>query len=88
MVEEEKSTGFIYLPGSRFCEAEGHLTMSSYLQDAVVNSASRIGKYINKLELYRKCPPRIVKNAKISEIENTSCVRIFMKVISVSIIEI
>ena len=33
-------------------EAEGHLSMSSCLQDAVINSAPRIGKYTNKLELY------------------------------------
>ena len=49
-----KSTGFIYLPGSKFCEAEGHLKMSSCSQDAIINYSPRIGKYINKLELYRQ----------------------------------
>ena len=44
-----KSAGFIYLPGSKFREAEYHLTMSSCLQDAVIHSSPRIGKYINKL---------------------------------------
>ena len=48
---KRKSTGYIYLPGSRFGEAEGHLNMRSGLQDTVINSAPRIGKYINKLEL-------------------------------------
>ena len=43
-VRERKSTRFIYLPGSKFCEAEGHLTMRSCLQDAVINYAPRIGK--------------------------------------------
>ena len=41
-----KSNGLIYLAESRFCEAEGHLTMRSCLQDAVINSAPGIGKYI------------------------------------------
>ena len=39
-----KLTGFIYLPGSKFCEAEGHLMMRSCLQDAVISSVPRIGK--------------------------------------------
>ena len=46
---KRKSTGFIYLNGPRSCEAEGHLKMQSCLQDAVINSAPRIGKYNNKL---------------------------------------
>ena len=62
--------------------------MSSCLQDAVINSAPRIGKYINKLELYRQCTPRRVKDKKMTEIENTSCVINFMRVTPVSGIEI
>ena len=81
---EKKSTGFIYLPGSKFCEAEGHLSMRSCLQYAVFNSTPRIGKYINKMELYKNFPPRRVKYTKISEIENTSCVRDVMRVNPVS----
>ena len=85
---KRKSTGFIYLPGSKFREAEDHLTMRSCLQDAVINSAPGIRKYTNKLELYRQRPPRRVKDTNISEIENTSCVRSVMKVTPVSGIEI
>ena len=44
-----KSTRFIYLPGSKFHEAEGHLSMRSFLKDDVINSALRIGKYIKNL---------------------------------------
>ena len=62
--------------------------MRSCLQDAVINSVPRIGKYINKLGLYRQCPPRIVKDKKMSEIQNTSCVRNVMRVTTVSGIEI
>ena len=58
--------------------------MRSCFQDAVVNYAPRIRKYINKLELYRKWPPIIVNNKKMSEIENTSCVRNVMRVTTVS----
>ena len=57
--------------------------MRSRLQDAVINSAPRIGKFINKLELYRQCPPRRVKNSHISEIENSSCVINVMNVTTV-----
>ena len=74
-----KSTGCIYIPGSRFREAEGHLTMRSCLQDAAINSDPRIEKCINKQELYRQCPPRRVKDSNIYEIENTSCVRILWR---------
>ena len=58
-----KSTGCIYLPGSDFRETEGHLSMSSYLQDAVINFAPIIGKYIDQQELYRHLPPRKVKDS-------------------------
>ena len=61
---KRKSTGFIYIHGSKFREAKCHLTMRSCLQDAVINSAHSIGKYINKMELYRQCPPRRVKIKK------------------------
>ena len=49
--EKRKSTGFIYVPGSKFRLAEGHLSMRSCLQDAVIISDPRIGKYIDKSEL-------------------------------------
>ena len=80
----KKITGFIYVPGSEFRESEGHLSTRSCLQDAVIKSAPRIGKYIDKQELYRQFPPRKVKDTNISEIENTSCVRNVMKVTPVS----
>ena len=83
----KKSTGFIYLPESEFLETEGYLMMRSCLQDTVIISAPKIGKYLNKLELYRQCPPRKVKNTKSYEIENTSCVRNSMRVTLVSVIE-
>ena len=84
MIKNRKSTGFVYLPGSEFHEAEGHLSMRSCLKYAVINSVPRIGKYIDKQELYRQCIPRKVKDTNISEIENSSCVKFFMKVTPVS----
>ena len=43
-----KATGCIFLPWSRFREAESNLKMRLCLQDAVINYAPRIGKFINK----------------------------------------
>ena len=84
LVKKRKPTGCIFLPGSGFREAEGNFKMRSCLQDAVINSAPRIGKFINKLKLYRKFPPRRVNNSHISEIENCPCVRNVMNVTPVS----
>ena len=85
---KRKSSGFIYLPGSKLREAEGRFTMRSCLQDSVINSAPRIVKYINELELYIQCPPIRVKYKKITDIESNSCVRSAMKVTPVIRIEI
>ena len=71
---KRKPTGCIFLSGPGLRDAEGNSNMRSCLQDAVINSAPRIGKFINKQELYRQCPPRRVKNYHISEIENFECV--------------
>ena len=49
-----KSTGYIYIPGSQFCEAEDNLKLRSCSHDSIINSAPRIGNYINKHELYRQ----------------------------------
>ena len=62
---KRKPTGYIFLSGSGFREAEGNSKMRSCLHDAVINSAPIIVKFINKQELYRQCPPRRVKNSHI-----------------------
>ena len=61
--------------------------MRSCLQESVINSAPIIGKFINKLELYRQCPPRRVNNSHIYEIEDSACVRNFMNITPVLGIE-
>ena len=48
VLEEKEKTGYIYLPGSQYRGAEGHLKLRSCLHDAVINSAPSIGKYTNK----------------------------------------
>ena len=53
------------------------------LNDAVVNSTPRIGKYINKFELYRQCLLRRAKNIRMNEIENASCVSIVLNTFNV-----
>ena len=75
-----KSTGYIYLHGYKYNEDEGHLSMRSCLQDSFINSATSIGKYINKLESYNNFPPRRAKDTNMREIQNTLCVRSVMKV--------
>ena len=81
---KRKPTGCIFLYGLGFCEAEGNLKMRSCLQDDVIGSAPRIGKVINKQELYRQCPPIRVKNSHISEIEAPACVINVMNITPVS----
>ena len=49
-----KSTGYIYLHGSQYCEAEDYLKLSSCIKDAVINYIPNIDKFINKLELYNQ----------------------------------
>ena len=61
-VRQKKRTGFIYVPGSKFREAEGHFMMRSCLQDTVINYTPRIRNYINKIELYKQYNPRRVKD--------------------------
>ena len=53
--KKRKLTGFIDVPGSKFCEAEGNLSTRSCLKDDVINYATRIGQ----------CPPRKVKDTNI-----------------------
>ena len=50
-VRKRKPTGYICLPVSRYREAEGYLKPRPCFQDTVINYASRIGKYTNKLEM-------------------------------------
>ena len=61
--------------------------MRSCLKDAVINFAPRIGKYIDKQELYRQFPHRKAKDTNIYEIESTSCMRNGMMVTPLSVIE-
>ena len=68
ILSKRKSNGYIHLHGSKYSDAEGNLIPRSCLQDAITNSALRIGKHINKIELYNQCPTIIVKDKHISEI--------------------
>ena len=68
---KRKSTGYIYLPGSQYCESGGYLKPRSWLHDTSINSAQGLEKYINKYKLYRKCSSRRLKDTNMSEIENS-----------------
>ena len=63
------------------------MELRSCLQNDVVNHSPSIGKYINTLELYNKCPTIRVKDKNMSEIENYLCVRTVMDVTTVLKIE-
>ena len=55
---KRKSTGYSYFPGSQYLASLGYLKLRSSLHDTVINSASSIRKYINKIELYIQFPYR------------------------------
>ena len=84
---KKNSTRYIYFPGYKYCEAESYLNLRSCLIYSVINSSPSIGKYINKIEFYNKCPPIRVKNKNMSEIENYSCVITVMNLTTVLNIE-
>ena len=73
--------------GSRFCvsknspysDAEESSHLRSCLRDAIINAAPRIGG-IDKLELYRQCPPRRVKDIHITELKKCECVSSIMTI--------
>ena len=83
-----KSTGYIYLPRSKYHEYEGHLKLISCLKYSVVNSAPRIGKYINKIRFYNQCPTIRVDDTNMSEIEKTLYVQSVINVTPIFQIEI
>ena len=64
-------------------QTESNLYLRSFLHDAVVNSALRIGKFIDKDELYRQCPPIQVKDTRMIEIDNEYCLYSVMKIFPV-----
>ena len=48
ILKKRKTSGYLYLYGSHFCQGEKSLELRSCLHDPVVNDAPRIGKYNNK----------------------------------------
>ena len=59
----------MYLKGSPYRDAEGLSQLISCLRDAIINSAPIIGGGIEKLELYRQCPPIKVKDKHMKGLE-------------------
>ena len=50
------------------------------LHDTVINSAPRIGGGIEKIEFYRQCSPRRVKETEIKELGKCKCVSSVMTI--------
>ena len=53
---KRKATGCIYLPRSVFREAEGHLSMRSCLQDAVIKSCPKNWKVYEQIGIVHTVP--------------------------------
>ena len=86
-LRKRETTEYIYIPGSKYGEAKGNLKLISCLEDTAIHSAPRIGKLINKLELYNQCSPSRLNYTNIREIENSFCVRTVMNITPVLNIE-
>ena len=56
-----RATGYEYIIGSPYRDAEGLSHLRSCLHDAITNTDPRIGKKKDKLDLYIQCPTRRVK---------------------------
>ena len=72
---KKKINRIYFITDSQLHDSKGHLKLRSYLHGDIIKSAQRIGKYINKNELYRTLPPRRVKYTTTNKIDNHSCVR-------------
>ena len=78
-----RSTCYFYLNGSLYCDAQGSSQLRLRLHDAIINAALRIGGVIDKLEFYRHCPPRRLKDTHMTEFEKCEFVSSVMTIASV-----
>ena len=74
MGRKRNPTGYFFSPGSQFREAELYFNLRSCLHYTMLKYDPRIGNYINKHGLYRRCPPRILKGINMNELDNASYV--------------
>ena len=70
--KKRKATGYVYITGSPYLDDEGSSHLRSCLHDAIINFAPKIGREIDKSELYRQCVPRRVKETETKELENVN----------------
>ena len=70
---KRRATGYVYLNGSPYCDAEWSSQLRWCLHDVIINADPRIGKK-NKLGLYRQCTTRIVKDTQLKELRKCECV--------------
>ena len=68
------------MTGSKYRDAEGSPHHRSCLHDAIINADPRVGKKIDKSELYRQCSPRRVMDTAMYELKNCECVSSVMKI--------
>ena len=60
-----KTTGYVYITGSPYCDAEVSSQLRSYLHDEIINAAPRMGGGVDKFGFYRQCSPRRMKDTEI-----------------------
>ena len=71
---KQKATGYVLITGSPYRDNEGSPHQRSCFHDEIINAAPRIGKKIDKSELYRQCSPRRVMDTTIEEFDKFECV--------------
>ena len=69
---KQRATGYAYINGSLYCDAIGSSQLRSCLHDAIINAAPIIRGNIDKLEFYRQCTPRRLKDTHLKELENAN----------------
>ena len=63
---KQRATGYVYLKVSSYCDAEGSSQLRSCLHDAIIHASPIIGRKIDKLELYRQCTHRRLKDTHMT----------------------
>ena len=80
---KQRATGYVYLNGSPYLDAEGLSQLISCLRLDIINAAPIIGGGVDKLELYRQCPPRRLKDTYLKELGKCECLSSLITIVPV-----
>ena len=70
----------MYLQVSPYSDTEKSSQLISCLHDAIINGSPIMGQIIDKLEFYRQCHPRIIKDTNMTALEKCDCVSSIMTI--------